>query len=89
MKGRTEFGVIGWSLLGLAGLGVVIQAFLQIKTGHDVGYRNAKNQPMIYLGALATFGVGGIVGSERLARRPRPLDLRRLQLLRVPADDPK
>ena len=61
MKGRTVFGIIGWGLLALATLSFLLHAWLQVKTGSDWGYRNSKNQPMTYLGALASFGVLGIV----------------------------
>lgn len=62
MKGRTIFGVVGWGLIGLMVLGFVLHAFMHIKTGGDGGYRNYKNQPMTYLGALASLGVVALVG---------------------------
>lgn len=62
MKGRTVFAIVGWGMLGLTVLSFLLHALLQVKTGNDTGYFNSKHQPLTYLGALAYFGVLGIVG---------------------------
>jgi uncharacterized BrkB/YihY/UPF0761 family membrane protein len=69
MKKRTMFAIVGYVLVGLSILTFVLHALLQIKTGSDWGYRNSKNQPMTYLGALATLGVMAIVGIVMLYYR--------------------
>lgn len=69
MKGRTLFAIVGYTLAGLTVLGFLLHALLQVKTGNDWGYLNHKHQPMTHLGALASFGVLGIVGLVALYYR--------------------
>jgi hypothetical protein len=44
-----------WGLLGLVVISFVLRALWQIQSGQDIGYYNYKNQPMTYLGALASW----------------------------------
>jgi len=61
VKGRTVFAIVGWGMLGLTFLSFLLHALWQIKTGSEWGYLTARHQPMTYLGALATFGLVGMV----------------------------
>jgi hypothetical protein len=49
-------------MLGLALLSFVLQALWQVKADIDAGYSNYKNQPMTYLGALASLAIAATVG---------------------------
>jgi len=62
MKGRTVVGIIGWGVLGLMLLSFVLRALWQVESGQDIGYSNYKNQPMTYLGALASLAIAALVG---------------------------
>lgn len=62
MKGRTILAIVGCGLIGLGVLTFILHALLQLSTGDEWGYRNYKGQPMTYLGALATLGIGALVG---------------------------
>jgi hypothetical protein len=62
MKRRTVLGIIGWGLLGLVVLSFVLRALWQVQSGQDIGYYNYKNQPMTYLGALASLALAALVG---------------------------
>jgi hypothetical protein len=71
MKGRTVFAVVGWGLLALAVLTFVLQALWHIKTGDSWGYRNVRNQPITYLGAVFTLAIAGAIGITALYQRFR------------------
>jgi hypothetical protein len=61
MKGRTVFAIFGWCLLGLGLLSFILRAWWHVESGQDFGYRNYKNQPMTYLGFLATMAIGALI----------------------------
>ena len=72
MKRKTVFAIIGGALIAMGVVGFVLHALLQIEAG-ELGYRNYKNQPMTYLGALATLGVAVVVGIIGLYYRVKAL----------------
>jgi hypothetical protein len=61
-KGKIVFGVIGYGLIGLVFLSLILRALWQVKSGTDWAYSNYKNQPMTYLGFLASMAIAVVVG---------------------------
>jgi hypothetical protein len=68
-RGRIVFGVIGYGLVGLIFLSFILRALWHVKSGQDWGYSNYKNQPMTYLGALASIAVGALAALVGLGYR--------------------